>query len=60
MIVLGIAGLIIGLFGIFGSNITRQSPWALTLLGVVFLGMGIGLFRSTYAPGEEVTDYRPH
>jgi len=46
MIVLGIAALVIGLFGIFGPNLTKQSPWLYTILGTVFFSWGMMLLKT--------------
>ncbi|WP_026755479.1 membrane protein [Sediminibacter sp. Hel_I_10] len=32
----GMIALILGVLGIFGNNVVSLSPWALTILGVVF------------------------
>jgi F0F1-type ATP synthase assembly protein I len=42
----GIAGLILGVIGIFGRNYTMFSPWALAILGIIFFSSGIGLLKS--------------
>jgi hypothetical protein len=42
----GIAGLILGVMGIFGRNYTGFSPWALAILGAIFFTSGIGLFKT--------------
>lgn len=36
LILIGIVGLIIGAFGIFGRNLTTQSPWMFAVLGLIF------------------------
>ena len=46
LVVLGIAGLIIGILGIFGPNIFSLSPWAMAILGLIFFVSGIGLLRN--------------
>jgi hypothetical protein len=46
LIVAGIAGLIIGVVGIFSKNLTNQSPWIYGILGFVFFTSGIGLLKS--------------
>ena len=45
LVVLGIAGLIIGILGIFGPNVVALSPWALSILGFIFFVSGIGLLK---------------
>jgi hypothetical protein len=45
LVVLGIAGLVMGVLGIFGRNITSLSPWALAILGFIFFVSGIGLLK---------------
>ena len=46
LVVLGIAGLIVGILGIFGPNIVSLSPWAMAILGFIFFVSGIGLLRN--------------
>jgi hypothetical protein len=46
LILLGIAGLIIGMFGIFGDNMTKQNPWIFAILGFIFFMSGITLLKS--------------
>jgi hypothetical protein len=45
LVVLGIAGLIMGVIGIFGPNLVTLSPWALAILGFIFFVSGIGLLK---------------
>ena len=40
-------GLVIGLLGIFGKNVTPQSPWMFAILGFIFFSAGIELMKST-------------
>ena len=47
LIIFGFIGLILGVLGIFGSNIVAISPWALTILGIVFFASAIGLLKTT-------------
>jgi len=47
LIILGVIGLIIGTFGIFGPNITYLSPWAFAILGLIFFSSGMGLLKTT-------------
>jgi hypothetical protein len=47
LVLAGIIGLIIGITGIFGKNVTAQSPWIFAILGFVFFSSGIGLLKST-------------
>jgi|APFEC2959095171_1045051.scaffolds.fasta_scaffold00001_277 hypothetical protein len=47
LILAGIVGLIIGVAGIFGKNLTAQSPWMFAILGLIFFSSGIGLLKST-------------
>lgn len=42
----GIAGLLLGVMGIFGKNYTEFNPWALAILGFIFFSSGIGLLKS--------------
>ena len=41
----GFAGLILGVLGIFGRDLVALSPWALAILGIIFFGAGIGLLK---------------
>lgn len=54
MIVLGIAALVIGLFGIFGTNVTKQSPWLYTILGTVFFSWGMMLLKAFDSDDHEI------
>jgi uncharacterized membrane protein len=47
LVVAGIAGLIIGVSGIFSENLTKQNPWIFGILGFIFFSSGIGLLKST-------------
>jgi hypothetical protein len=49
LVLAGAAGLVIGLLGIFGKNVTPQSPWMFAILGFIFFSAGIGLMKSTGA-----------
>jgi hypothetical protein len=42
----GIAGLVLGILGIFGRNYAQFNPWALGILGLIFFTSGIGLLKS--------------
>ena len=42
---IGFAGLILGVLGIFGRDLVALSPWALAILGIIFFGAGIGLLK---------------
>ena len=42
---LGFIGLTLGVLGIFGKNLVELSPWALAILGLIFFGSGISLFK---------------
>jgi hypothetical protein len=41
----GFIGLILGVMGIFGRNLVNLSPWALSILGLIFFTSGIGLLK---------------
>ncbi len=43
-IVGGIA-LVLGIIGIFGSNLVTLSPWALAIIGFIFFMSGIGMLK---------------
>jgi hypothetical protein len=47
LVLMGAVGLGIGLFGIFGKNVTAQSPWIFGILGFIFFSSGIGLMKSS-------------
>jgi hypothetical protein len=49
----GIAGLILGVMGIFGRNYTDFNAWALALLGVIFFSAGIGLLKTRVRDTDE-------
>jgi len=46
LIIIGIIGLIIGTFGLFGKNMNAYNPWIFALLGLIFFSSGIGLLKS--------------
>jgi hypothetical protein len=50
----GIAGLILGVMGIFGRNYTEFNAWALAILGIIFFSSGIGLLKSRPKDTDEV------
>jgi hypothetical protein len=41
----GFVGLVLGVLGIFGRDLIALSPWALAILGLIFFGSGISLFK---------------
>ena len=41
----GMAGLILGVFGLFGTPIVSLNSWALTLLGLVFFLAGVSMLK---------------
>ncbi|WAC01732.1 hypothetical protein N7U66_17820 [Lacinutrix neustonica] len=41
----GMIALILGVLGIFGNNMVSLSPWALTILGVVFFIAGVSMLK---------------
>ena len=45
LILLGAIGLVMGVLGLFGPNISALSPWALAILGIIFFISGIGLLK---------------
>lgn len=47
LVIAGIIGLVLGVLGIFGSNLVALSPWALAILGLIFFSLGIGLLKRT-------------
>lgn len=44
-LVAGAIMLVLGVMGIFGSMNTGMSPWAFTILGVIFFFAGISLLK---------------
>jgi F0F1-type ATP synthase assembly protein I len=54
LLILGIAGLILGVLGIFGRNYAEFNPWALAILGLIFFSSGIGLLKSRRRDTDEV------
>ncbi len=44
-LVAGAVMLVLGVMGLFGSMQTGMSPWAFTILGVVFFFAGISLLK---------------
>lgn len=46
LLIAGILGLVIGLFGIFGDEMTKQNPWIFAILGFIFFMSGISLLRT--------------
>lgn len=43
---LGLIGLILGVIGIFGTKLVTLSPWALSILGLIFFFSGIALLKN--------------
>jgi hypothetical protein len=41
----GMAGLVLGVLGIFGQNYFTLNPWAFAILGLIFFSAGIGLLK---------------
>lgn len=41
----GAIGLVLGVLGIFGTNLVALNAWALAILGFVFFVSGIGLVK---------------
>lgn len=41
----GMIGLILGVLGIFGNNVVALSPWALTILGIIFFLSGVSMLK---------------
>ncbi len=53
LVILGVAGLASGVFGIFeGQNILGVSSWAYAILGLIFFSSGVGLLRSIKPEGS--------
>jgi len=44
---IGAVGLVLGIIGIFGSNLVSISPWALAIIGIIFFTAGIGILKRT-------------
>ncbi len=49
LLLLGAAGLIIGLFGLFGENLVNLNPWIFAILGLIFFFSGTGLLKKSSA-----------
>ncbi len=47
LLLLGAAGLIIGLFGLFGKNLVEENPWIFAILGLIFFFSGTGLLKKS-------------
>ncbi len=45
LLFLGVVGLVIGLFGLFGDSLTKQNPWIFSILGILFFIAGINLLK---------------
>ena len=45
LLLLGVAGLVLGTLGIFGQNYVAFSPWALAILGIIFFFAGVSLIK---------------
>ena len=41
----GMAGLILGVLGIFGNHIVALNPWPLTILGGIFFISGVSMLK---------------
>lgn len=41
----GMAGLVIGVLGIFGEDLVALNAWAVAILGFIFFVSGIGLLK---------------
>ena len=41
----GMIALVLGVLGIFGNNLVSLSPWALTILGVIFFLAGVSMLK---------------
>lgn len=41
----GMAGLILGVLGIFSQNYFTLNPWAFAILGLIFFSSGVGLLK---------------
>lgn len=53
---LGVAGLILGIPGIFGNNLVQMSPWALSIIGIIFFIAGVGMLNSRKDTDEIAQD----
>ncbi|MAN26175.1 MULTISPECIES: hypothetical protein [Mesonia] len=45
LVVGGMIGLVLGVFGIFGSLSIGLSPWAFAIVGLIFFLSGIGIVK---------------
>lgn len=54
--IIGAVGLVIGVLGIFqGFNLANISPYAWTILGVIFFIAGIGLMKTISGKSSSTT-----
>lgn len=45
LVIAGAISLLLGIFGVFGSVDIGLSPWALIIIGIIFLPSGTGLLK---------------
>lgn len=45
LVLAGIIGLTLGVFGIFGTPLVALNSWAMAILGLIFFSSGIGLLK---------------
>lgn len=43
--IFGAIALVIGIIGVFGTNLIQINPWALAILGIIFFSSGLGLLK---------------
>ncbi|KPM49789.1 hypothetical protein [Jiulongibacter sediminis] len=46
LLVLGVIGLVLGLPGVFGTNLVNISPWALSIGGLIFFLSGTSMLKT--------------
>lgn len=47
LVILGIAGLIYGVYMLFSGDVANSMAWVGTILGGIFFSAGIGLMKTT-------------
>ena len=45
LVIVGIAGLVLGVLGIFGRDLVTLNSWALSILGLIFFASGVNLLK---------------
>lgn len=56
LLIIGMAGLIYGVFMIFSGNLDNTYAWVGAILGLIFFGSGIGLMKSAGGSSADTGD----